>query len=157
MHDKLDFDMFRGEIVGLVGPRTGGRLALLETLLGLRPLSGGSVTLPNAADQIGLAIGCEDGTGYALFEHFEGQHDLRTSETLIAQHTRNYAKRQLTFFRNRLEVEWVQAPKNNADLAKREKDAQALRERKVHHYPTVSDLPQPRSPAAGQPACRARR
>jgi tRNA dimethylallyltransferase len=45
-----------------------------------------------------------------LFEHFEGKYDLDTAISLIAQHTRNYAKRQLTFFRNRLDVEWVQAP-----------------------------------------------
>lgn len=51
-----------------------------------------------------------------LFEHFEGQHDLQTAETLIAQHTRNYAKRQLTFFRNRLDVEWVAAPLDEAGV-----------------------------------------
>ncbi|NTV67552.1 MAG: tRNA (adenosine(37)-N6)-dimethylallyltransferase MiaA [Chlorobaculum sp.] len=51
-----------------------------------------------------------------LFEHFEGQHDLQTAEALIAQHTRNYAKRQLTFFRNRLNVEWVQAPMDKAGV-----------------------------------------
>ena len=51
-----------------------------------------------------------------LFEHFEGQHVLHAAETLIAQHTRNYAKRQLTFFRNRLDVEWVQAPQDEAGL-----------------------------------------
>jgi tRNA dimethylallyltransferase len=49
-----------------------------------------------------------------LFEHFEGLHDLDTAISLIAQHTRNYAKRQLTFFRNRLEVEWVNAPMEEA-------------------------------------------
>lgn len=51
-----------------------------------------------------------------LFEHFEGLHDLQTAEALIAQHTRNYAKRQLTFFRNRLDVEWVNAPINEAGM-----------------------------------------
>ncbi|AOS85029.1 tRNA (adenosine(37)-N6)-dimethylallyltransferase MiaA [Chlorobaculum limnaeum] len=58
-----------------------------------------------------------DTVGYReLFEHFEGQHDLQTAETLIAQHTRNYAKRQLTFFRNRLNVEWVAAPLDEAGI-----------------------------------------
>jgi tRNA dimethylallyltransferase len=51
-----------------------------------------------------------------LFEHFEGQHDLDTAISHIAQHTRNYAKRQLTFFRNRLDVEWVQAPVDEARI-----------------------------------------
>jgi len=51
-----------------------------------------------------------------LFEHFEGLHDLQTAETLIAQHTRNYAKRQLTFFRNRLDVEWIQGPLDDSEI-----------------------------------------
>ncbi|RXK84847.1 tRNA (adenosine(37)-N6)-dimethylallyltransferase MiaA [Chlorobaculum sp. 24CR] len=51
-----------------------------------------------------------------LFEHFEGRHDLQTAEALIAQHTRNYAKRQMTFFRNRLNVEWVPAPVDEAGI-----------------------------------------
>ncbi len=51
-----------------------------------------------------------------LFEHFEGLHNLDTAVSLIAQHTRNYAKRQLTFFRNRLNVEWVQAPLDEAEI-----------------------------------------
>ena len=51
-----------------------------------------------------------------LFEHFEGLYDLDTAISLIAQHTRNYAKRQLTFFRNRLDVEWVNAPMDEAEI-----------------------------------------
>ena len=51
-----------------------------------------------------------------LFEHFEGLHDLDTAISLIAQHTRNYAKRQLTFFRNRLAVEWIAAPVDEAGI-----------------------------------------
>ena len=51
-----------------------------------------------------------------LFEHFEGLHDLQTAETLIAQHTRNYAKRQLTFFRNRLDVEWIQGTLDDSEI-----------------------------------------
>ena len=51
-----------------------------------------------------------------LFEHFEGHHDLDTAISLIAQHTRNYAKRQLTFFRNRLDVEWIAAPVDEAGI-----------------------------------------
>ncbi len=42
-----------------------------------------------------------------LFDCFEGRFDLQAATALIAQHTRNYAKRQLTFFKNRLNVEWV--------------------------------------------------
>ncbi len=59
-----------------------------------------------------------DTVGYReLFEHFEGKYELDTTISLIAQHTRNYAKRQLTFFRNRLEIKWLDAPMNETDLA----------------------------------------
>ena len=36
---------------------------------------------------------------------------------LIKQHTSNYAKHQLTFFKNRLDVTWVDAPENESELA----------------------------------------
>jgi tRNA dimethylallyltransferase len=52
-----------------------------------------------------------------LFEHFEGKYDLRTAENLISQHTRNYAKRQLTFFKNRLNVEWSDSPEDESGIA----------------------------------------
>ncbi len=42
-----------------------------------------------------------------LFAYFRGVFILEEAINLIKQHTRNYAKRQLTFFRNRLSVEWM--------------------------------------------------
>ena len=36
-----------------------------------------------------------------LFEHLEGKYTLKEAVEKIKQHTRNYAKRQLTWFRNR--------------------------------------------------------
>ncbi|MBI1221302.1 MAG: tRNA (adenosine(37)-N6)-dimethylallyltransferase MiaA [Bacteroidetes bacterium] len=36
-----------------------------------------------------------------LFDHLDGLMDLETTVTKIKQHTRNYAKRQLTWFRNK--------------------------------------------------------
>ncbi len=44
-----------------------------------------------------------------LFSFLEGKISLDAAVLLIKQHTRNYAKRQLTFFRNQLPVQWVQA------------------------------------------------
>ena len=45
--------------------------------------------------------------GYTeLFEHFEGQITLDRAIDLIKQHTRNYAKRQLTWFRRDEEIKW---------------------------------------------------
>lgn len=51
-----------------------------------------------------------------LFEMFEGKHSLSDAIALIQQHTRNYAKRQLTFFRNKLTVHWMAAPEHERDL-----------------------------------------
>ncbi len=36
-----------------------------------------------------------------LYEHLEGKYDLTTAIDKIKQHTRNYAKRQITWFKNR--------------------------------------------------------
>src|SRR5690606_9050992 len=45
--------------------------------------------------------------GYAeLFDHFEGKHSLQRAVELIQQHTRQYAKRQLTWFRRQHQLEW---------------------------------------------------
>lgn len=51
-----------------------------------------------------------------LFDYFEGYTSFDTAVTLIKQHTRNYAKRQLTFFKNRLNVNWVHAPGDRAAM-----------------------------------------
>ena len=51
-----------------------------------------------------------------LFQYFDGKIDLSTAIDLVKQHTRNYAKRQLTFFKNRLNVTWIDAPENNSEL-----------------------------------------
>ena len=52
-----------------------------------------------------------------LFEYFERNTDLEKAIGLISQHTRNYAKRQLTFFKNRLNVEWLDSPLNESGIA----------------------------------------
>ena len=52
-----------------------------------------------------------------LFHHFDGTLDLAEAVRQIQQHTRNYAKRQLTFFNHRLTVSWVAAPENSGEMA----------------------------------------
>ncbi len=42
-----------------------------------------------------------------LFQYFDNTIDFDEAVRLIKQHTRNYAKRQLTFFNNRLTINWV--------------------------------------------------
>ncbi|NTU44096.1 MAG: tRNA (adenosine(37)-N6)-dimethylallyltransferase MiaA [Chlorobiaceae bacterium] len=51
-----------------------------------------------------------------LFQYFQGKIALPAAITLIKQHSRNYAKRQLTFFKNRLNVNWITAPESNDEL-----------------------------------------
>lgn len=45
-----------------------------------------------------------------LFAFFDGDTTLETAVTLIKQHTRNYAKRQLTYFRKQFDTTWIAAP-----------------------------------------------
>ncbi len=65
--------------------------------------------LPNALQTVGYR---------ELFGFFEGDYDIERAVALIQQHTRNYAKRQLTFFRNRLDLTWIPAPHDSTSLDK---------------------------------------
>ncbi len=62
-----------------------------------------------------------------LFACLDGKISSHKAISLIKQHTRNYAKRQLTFFTNRLTVNWENAPLNSS-----ERDA--LADRLVHDW-----------------------
>lgn len=54
------------------------------------------------------------GIGYKeLFPYFEGQEDLETSVARLKQNTRRFAKRQLTWFRNRMTVDFYQISEKN--------------------------------------------
>lgn len=47
--------------------------------------------------------------GYTeLFEYFEGLHNLHTAIELIKQHTRNYAKKQITWFKKQYPQNWFE-------------------------------------------------
>jgi len=48
-----------------------------------------------------------DTVGYReLFDHLEGKESLETAVAKIKQHTRNYAKRQLTWFKRDPDIKW---------------------------------------------------
>lgn len=52
--------------------------------------------------------------GYTeLFDYMDGKYDLPTAIEKIKQHSRNYAKRQLTWFRKDKAYKWVQADERN--------------------------------------------
>ncbi|HEX6180824.1 MAG TPA: tRNA dimethylallyltransferase, partial [Chitinophagaceae bacterium] len=54
--------------------------------------------------------------GYTeLFEHIEEHISLHRAVELIKQHTRNYAKRQLTWFRKTPRVNWY-SPTESSDI-----------------------------------------
>ena len=47
--------------------------------------------------------------GYTeLFDFFEGKHSLEKAIELIQQHTRNYAKRQITWFKRMPDITWCE-------------------------------------------------
>lgn len=55
----------------------------------------------------GLNFQSGKGIGYReLFPYFEGQTDLQSAIDKIKLDSRHYAKRQLTWFRNKMEVHW---------------------------------------------------
>lgn len=51
-----------------------------------------------------------------LFEHFDGMHSLEKAIDLIKQHSRNYAKRQMTWFRRDADWTWL-PPTDHARIA----------------------------------------
>jgi len=50
-----------------------------------------------------------------LFDHLEGKTDLNKAVELIKQHTRQYAKRQMTWFKKNSSIHWVNAAENIND------------------------------------------
>lgn len=44
-----------------------------------------------------------------LYDYFEGKLTLQESIDAIKKHTRNYAKRQMTYFRNKMSINWFDA------------------------------------------------
>ncbi|MFT8393499.1 MAG: tRNA (adenosine(37)-N6)-dimethylallyltransferase MiaA [Liquorilactobacillus ghanensis] len=59
-------------------------------------------------DQGGTALPAGKGIGYKeLFPYFAGQCSLETAVEEIKKNSRHYAKRQLTWFRNKMSVTWL--------------------------------------------------
>lgn len=55
----------------------------------------------------GLALPAGKGIGYKeLYPYFEGHISLEEAKADIKQNSRHYAKRQLTWFRNKMQVNW---------------------------------------------------
>ena len=54
------------------------------------------------------------GIGYKeLYEYFDGNISLEDAKELIKKNTRHYAKRQMTWFRNKMDIKWFKLNENN--------------------------------------------
>lgn len=51
IHENLDLDMYRGEVLGLIGGSGSGKSVLLRSILGLRPPQGGDISV------LGISLG----------------------------------------------------------------------------------------------------
>lgn len=51
-----------------------------------------------------------------LIAYFDGETDKEQALTAVKKNTRNYAKRQLTYFRNKLPVHWLDATEGTDDI-----------------------------------------
>ena len=50
-----------------------------------------------------------------LYTYFDGDYELEEAISKIKQHSRNLAKKQLTFFNNQFDVNWINVDVNNFD------------------------------------------
>ena len=56
------------------------------------------------------------GIGYKeLYKYFDGEISKEDAISLIMKNSRHYAKRQYTFFRNKLPIKWFNVDLNNFD------------------------------------------
>lgn len=54
------------------------------------------------------------GIGYKeLYEYFDGKISLEDVKELIKKNTRHYAKRQMTWFKNKMDIKWFKLNENN--------------------------------------------
>lgn len=72
-------------------------------------LDGLEAEVKELADQYGWAAEAMTGVGYREWqEYFAGQQTLEDTKELIIIHTRQYAKRQRTWFKRNLHIHWFQ-------------------------------------------------
>ncbi len=72
-----------------------------------------------------------DAIGYKeVIGHLKGFYDLETAKTLIKTHTRQYAKRQYTYFNNQFDIRWMDV--NTEDFDQTIETVIAYIESKMH-------------------------
>ena len=71
-------------------------------------ISGLELEVKNIADKYGFEIQAMQAIGYKEFKgYFNGEYDRRTLMELIKRHTRNYAKRQITWLKQIPNIVWL--------------------------------------------------
>lgn len=66
------------------------------------------------SDTASQAIGYKE-----IFAYLHGEYDINLAKELIKKRTRNYAKRQLTWFKADKRIKWVEASNNPVSIAER--------------------------------------
>ncbi len=96
---KIGLNMEREKLYERINMRVDEMMkaGLLEEAKALAPFRAGGEL--NALNTVGYK---------ELFDFLDGNHDLARAVELIKQNTRNFAKRQLTWFRKDKEVNWFQ-------------------------------------------------
>src|ERR1035437_2530207 len=95
---KIGLEMEREKLYERINTRTDNmmREGLLEEVKALAPFRAGGVTL-NSLQTVGYK---------ELFNFIDGKHELNRAVELIKQNTRNFAKRQMTWWRKDKEIKW---------------------------------------------------
>lgn len=65
--------------------------------------------------QVAQAIGYKE-----FFPFFEGRVELEEAIRLVKQHSRNYAKRQMTWFKNQMDVHWFLREENQFEMSQKQ-------------------------------------
>ncbi len=97
---KIGLNMDRKKLYERINARVDAMMAegLLEEVKALAHFRKGGKQLNSL-----LTVGYKE-----LFDHLEGKTELATAVELIKQNTRNFAKRQLTWFRKDPEIKWFE-------------------------------------------------
>jgi tRNA dimethylallyltransferase len=68
--------------------------------------------------RIKACISCAcSAVGYKeLFDYFDGKYDLNTAIEKIKQHSRNYARKQLSWFKRDQEIHWIHLSDEKIDV-----------------------------------------
>lgn len=97
---KIGLNIDREKLYDRINTRVDSMIAdgLLEEVKALAPFRAGGKQLNSL-----LTVGYKE-----LFDHLEGKTELAAAVELIKQNTRNFAKRQLTWFRKDTEIKWFE-------------------------------------------------